>query len=331
MALGTTLGVRLPNSGPLASPQAIREIAVRADDLGYDTVWVHDHISWPKEMLSHFAAGSIEICNDQDPDFYESITCTAFLAGYLRHARVGVAGLVLPLREPRVLGKQISTLERLSDSRLVIAAAIGNIPWDFTAMGVPYRRRGKVATDALRALRAMFGEQQPVAFSSDTYNFVDGTFLPRPVSLPIWVTASSEPGLTRAAALGDGWMTVYVTPGEFARMGNRLSDIAVDIGRDPGSLSRAYETFACVAETRSEAERFSKASIEHLTKGKERGEDAFLIGTPDDIAEGIEAYAAAGAQHIELKFICRDVPHLLEMVEAIAKNRLSTSGQGTRP
>ena len=153
-----TLGARLPNSGPLASPEAICEVAVHADQLGYDTLWVHDHISWPREMLSHYAAGSIEICGDQDPDFYESVTCMAFLAGHLRRARVGVAGLVLPLRDPRVLGKQLATLERLCGSRLVVAAGIGNIPWDFAAMGIPFNRRGKITTDTLRALRAMFSE-----------------------------------------------------------------------------------------------------------------------------------------------------------------------------
>jgi alkanesulfonate monooxygenase SsuD/methylene tetrahydromethanopterin reductase-like flavin-dependent oxidoreductase (luciferase family) len=327
MTTSTTLGVRLPNSGPLATPAAIRDVAVRADELGYDTVWVHDHISWPRVMLSHYAAGSIEICQDQDPDFYESITSVAFLAGHIHRARVGVAGLVLPLRDPRVLGKQITTIERLSGSRLVLAAGIGNIPWDFTTMGVPYNRRGRFATDTLRALRAIFDERQPVDFSSKTVSFTEGTFLPRPVSLPIWVTASSEPGLARAAAFGDGWMTVYVSPADYAGLNNRFSELAAEAGRDPAALTRAYETFVCVAETRAEAEQFSRASVEHLSHGKERGAEVFLIGTPDDVAEGIAAYRTAGAQHIELKFICRDVPHLLEMVDAIAKRSLPVPAQ----
>jgi alkanesulfonate monooxygenase SsuD/methylene tetrahydromethanopterin reductase-like flavin-dependent oxidoreductase (luciferase family) len=327
MAELATLGARLPNSGPLASPAAICDVAVRADQLGYDTLWVHDHISWPKLMLSHYAAGSIEICGEQDPDFYESISCVAFLAGRVQRARVGIAGLVLPLRDPRVLGKQLATVERLSGSRLVVAAGIGNIPWDFTTLGIPYKRRGRIATDTLRALRAMFGERQPVDFSSDTHNFTEGTFLPRPQSLPLWVTAGSEPGLARVAALGDGWMTVYVTPAEYARMNTRLDELVVEAGRDPATLTRAYETFVCVGDTRAEAERFSKASLEHLTHGKDRGADVFMIGDVDDIADGIAAYSEAGAQHIELKFICRDVAHLLEMVAAIADRCLTVGAE----
>jgi alkanesulfonate monooxygenase SsuD/methylene tetrahydromethanopterin reductase-like flavin-dependent oxidoreductase (luciferase family) len=328
MTQALTLGVRLPNSGPLATPAAIRDVAVRADELGYDTVWVHDHVSWPRVMLSHYAAGSIEACRDQDPDFYESITSVAFLAGHLRRVRVGVAGLVLPLRDPRVLGKQIVTLERLSGSRLVLAAGIGNIPWDFSAMGVSFHRRGRIATDHLRALRAMLGETQPVEFSSRTVSFSGATFLPRPAKLPIWVTASSEPGLVRAAALGDGWMTVYVTPARYAELSKRLSELAEENGRDPATLDRAYETFVCVAETRAEAERFSQASVDHMLHGKtDRGRDVFMIGTPDDIAEGLAAYQDAGAGHVELKFICRDVPHLLEMVDAIAARSLPSAGQ----
>ena len=78
---GTTLGIRLPNSGPFAEPEALLETADLAEQLGFDRVWVHDHLSWPREKLTHFATGSLEACEDQDPNFFESVTTASLLAG----------------------------------------------------------------------------------------------------------------------------------------------------------------------------------------------------------------------------------------------------------
>ena len=69
-----TLGVRLPNSGPFAEPSALLSTAEHAEALGYNRVWVHDHVSWPREKLTHFATGSVEACADQDPNFFESVS-----------------------------------------------------------------------------------------------------------------------------------------------------------------------------------------------------------------------------------------------------------------
>ena len=91
-----TFGLRLPNSGPLAKPEAVIEAADAAEALGYDTVWVHDHISWTPERLTHFAAGSIEACTDQDPNLYDSLSTLAVVAERTCRVRLGVAGLALP-------------------------------------------------------------------------------------------------------------------------------------------------------------------------------------------------------------------------------------------
>ena len=110
-----TLGVRLPNSGPFAEPSALLSTAEHAEALGYNRVWVHDHVSWPREKLTHFATGSVEACADQDPNFFESVSTSAWLSGRLRRIGVGIAGLVVPLRDPRVLAKQLATIDRLGD------------------------------------------------------------------------------------------------------------------------------------------------------------------------------------------------------------------------
>src|SRR5207244_2031019 len=158
-----SLGVRLPNSGPFATAENIIATADLVERSGYDAVWVHDHISWPREKLTHFATGSVEACRDQDPNFFESISTIAVLGGRLRRARLAIAGLVLPLRDPRILAKQVTTIEQLTGSSLLLAFGIGAIPGDFDVMGQRFDRRGRLMNDHLAALRAILGTEQPVA------------------------------------------------------------------------------------------------------------------------------------------------------------------------
>ena len=313
------LGVRLPNSGPFAEPDAILETATLVEALGYDRVWVHDHISWAKDKLTHFATGSIEACRDQDPNFFESVTTSALLLGRLRRVNVGIAGLVLPLRDPRVLGKQLTTIERLGGSRLVVAFGIGAIRGDFEVMGVPFERRGRLTTDYLGALRAMAGAQQPVSYESDSITFADGTFLPRPGSLPLWVTGSSDAGLKRAVALADGWMTVYHSVSEYEAALGRLRSFAEEAGRDPASLDTGYETYVTIGATHEAAVDIARRSLEEKFKTLEHGLDMCVVGSVDEVAERLAAYADAGARHLELKFVAHELSQVHEMAAQLAE------------
>jgi alkanesulfonate monooxygenase SsuD/methylene tetrahydromethanopterin reductase-like flavin-dependent oxidoreductase (luciferase family) len=312
------LGVRLPNSGPFATAQNILDTATLVEDAGYDAVWVHDHISWPREKLTHFATGSMEACADQDPNFFESISTAAVLGGRLRRARICIAGLVLPLRDPRVLAKQVATVEQLTGSRLLLAFGIGAIEGDFEVMGVRFDRRGRIMNEHLAALRAIFGEAQPVSYESKDLTFADGTFYPRPTRLPLWVTGASDAGLERAVKYGDGWMTVYAPVAEYTEDIRRLGEFAAKAGRDAKTLDTGIETYVTVARTHEEAVRIATTSLVHKFKTLERGLDACIVGSVDEVMEKIARYGEAGARNVELKFICHDMPQLRGMIELVA-------------
>lgn len=331
----TSLGVRLPNSGPFATAGNIVEIADLVERSGYDAVWVHDHISWPRDKLTHFATGSVEACLDQDPNFFESVSTVAVLGGRLRRVRLCVAGLVLPLRDPRVLARQITTIEQLTGSRLLLAFGIGAIPGDFDVMGLRFDRRGKLMNDHLAALRAIFGRTQPVSYESASVSFRDGTFLPRPARLPLWVTGASEAGLERAVRYADGWMTVYAPVDAYAEDVRRLHEAASKAGRDPSTLDTGIETYVTVARTHEEAVDIARASLIHKFKTLERGMDACIVGDVDEAMTKIARFGAAGAKNVELKFICHDMGRLREMIamvaeSAYAKVPASAQGPGSR-
>jgi alkanesulfonate monooxygenase SsuD/methylene tetrahydromethanopterin reductase-like flavin-dependent oxidoreductase (luciferase family) len=315
------LGVRLPNSGPFATAENILATAEHVERSGYDMVWVHDHISWAREKLTHFATGSNEACRDQDPNFYESITTAAVLGGRLRRVTIGIAGLVLPLRDPRVLAKQVTAIERLTGSRLLLAFGIGAIPGDFDIMGVRFDKRGRLMNEHLGALRAIFGEAQPVSYSSPSVTFTDGTFYPRPVRLPLWVTGGSDAGLERAAKYADGWMTVYASVSEYGDDVKRLGEFAAKAGREVDTLDSGYETYVTVARTHEEALRIARASLVDKFKTLERGLEVCIVGSVDEVMARIDQYHEAGAGTLELKFICHDVGQLREMIEMVAAAR----------
>ena len=210
---------------------------------------MHDHISWPPAKLTYFATGSLEACADQDPNFFESLTTSALLLGRLSRMTVGIAGLILPLRDPRVLGKQLFTIDVLAGSRLVVAFGIGAIHGDFEVMGVPWEWRGRLTSDHLRALRAMAGEQ-PVDFESASVSFADGTFL---LGAPSdWAVGHGHQRRRTAARGGAGrrlddgvslGRRIHRGRGSPSRPGQRRRPRSLDM------LHLGYETYVTVAGT----------------------------------------------------------------------------------
>ncbi|MBI4277834.1 MAG: TIGR03619 family F420-dependent LLM class oxidoreductase, partial [Armatimonadetes bacterium] len=231
MAGNVTFGVRLPNSGPFATRDALLDVARAADHLGFDAIWVHDHIPWSREKRTHFAAGSIEAVGDQDPNFFESLSTLAYLGGMAPRLRLGVAGLVVPLRDPRVLAKQAATLHEMSGGRLILAIGIGAIPNDFEIMGVPFHRRGKITDEYLRAMLALFSEAPEVTFQGQRVQFASGEFYPKPRHLPIWIAGMSEAAYRRMAWAGSGWLPVYLSPEEYGAQAEQMHRVLREAGR----------------------------------------------------------------------------------------------------
>ena len=177
-------GVRLPNSGPLATRKNILEVAANAEALGFHSVWVHDHVLWGTEQhQTHLSAGSAEALQDsQKPNFFESITTLSYVAAKTASVKLGIAVLVLPLRNPLVVGKQLANLDVLSEGRLIVGVAPGapkiTLP-EFEAIGVDYHQRGKITDEYIVALKKVWTENLP-SFSGSFVNFREVQMFPKP-------------------------------------------------------------------------------------------------------------------------------------------------------
>src|SRR6266542_1581588 len=123
-----SFGVRVPNSGPLSSIENIVKATKSAEEMGFDAIWVHDHVVWSTEMhRHHISSGAFEAITDsQEANFFEATTILSYLAAETKKIVLGVACLVMPCRHPIYAAKQYSTLDHLANGRLLIGVGLGS-------------------------------------------------------------------------------------------------------------------------------------------------------------------------------------------------------------
>jgi probable F420-dependent oxidoreductase len=198
-------GIHLPQYGRAAGPDGIARAARQAEDLGFEDVWVSDHLAVPAAA-------------PYPPAFlYEPVVTLTFAAAVTEHVSLGTSVLVLPYRHPLHLAKELASLDRLSGGRLILGAAAGWLEGEFEALGVPFEERGARTDEALACLRACWEGPQPVSFDGPRVHLQDLKVVPTPGRhIPIWVGGTSPPALRRAVAHGDGWHGTFMRPEETA-------------------------------------------------------------------------------------------------------------------
>src|SRR5271154_7285956 len=184
-------GIHLPHAGEQATPALIRRYALRAEALGFADVWVSEHIIVPRASFP------------RSPIFYDPVLTLTWVAAVTERVRLGTSVLVLPMRHPLPLAKELATLHNLSGGRLILGVGVGWLEPEFAALGVPFNERGRRMDEGIAMMRAGWS-QDPVSFSARTIPAVvaDMRSLPQPVKpIPIWIGGSSEPALRRALRL----------------------------------------------------------------------------------------------------------------------------------
>ena len=206
-------GMHIPQIGRKASAEAITAGAKQAEDLGYDSIWVNDHLAVPQDAPY-----------PPSPSFFEPMIALTWAAAATRRVALGTSVLVLPLRHPVHLAKELATLDLLSGGRLILGAGVGWLEGEFAALGVPYADRGARTDDCIRILRACWTED-PIAYQPQV---VDAAIagvrtMPQPGrQIPVWIGGNSAPAQRRALALADGWHGVRLSPEEAAPIVARM-------------------------------------------------------------------------------------------------------------
>lgn len=178
------MGVNVPNFGPGTEPGVLRRWAQTVEGLGFDLLMVSDHIAVTPDVAERYPA-----------PFYEPFTTLAWLAGITGRIGLGTTVLIVPYRHPLLIARMAANLNDLSGGRLVLGVGAGWAVQEFDALGVPFRQRGNLTDDYLRAVRAAWEDDEDY----------------RGGRIPIWVGGNSDAGLRRAVRLGEAWHPLRFT------------------------------------------------------------------------------------------------------------------------
>jgi probable F420-dependent oxidoreductase len=189
------LGIHLPHAGEQATPDKIRRAAMRAEDMGLDDVWVSEHIIVPRATFP------------RSPLFFDPVLSLTWAAAVTKRVRLGTSVLVLPMRHPLPLAKELATLQNFSEGRLILGAGVGWLEAEFAALGSPFHERGRRTDEGIAMMRAVW-TQDPVSFRSKYIpaEITEMTMQPLPVRpIPIWFGARSRlPTSARSGSAMDG-------------------------------------------------------------------------------------------------------------------------------
>lgn len=197
------IGLGAPVSGAWATPETLTRVAVRAEELGYDSLWTFQRL--------------LVGVGDRLDAVYQSVLDPllplGFVAAHTERIRLGVGLVNLPFVSPVYLAKQAATLDVLSAGRLDLGLGVGWSPTEFTAAGADKARRGARAEEFVRVLRALWNDD-PARFDGEFYTVPPSRMRPRPVQPggpPILLGGVVRPALERAGRLAAGWMSRSAT------------------------------------------------------------------------------------------------------------------------
>ncbi len=306
--LSNTFGISMRNFQrfpELPDAQELVEFGVRMEELGYDSLWVWDHI-----LLG------------VDPHFpiLDPLSLLTAVAARTETIKLGTGVLVLPLRNPLILAKQLSSMDQLSRGRLILGLASGWYEREFDAVGVPYRKRGKIMDENLEIMTRLWGEDT-VNAEIGPYNMRASVMFPKPVQRPrppILIGGYVDRVLKRAAVDGDGWLTYFYTPDGFTRSWNKVIDFAEEAGKDPATLLNCNQLPIMVGDSRAAVEAPMNEWLNSewdFASWSESTADSAIMGNVDDCVEQLQAQIDVGVQ----KLIFVPYKYESDQVEVIAK------------
>ncbi|HZF03087.1 MAG TPA: LLM class flavin-dependent oxidoreductase [Patescibacteria group bacterium] len=275
-------GVQLSLKPPVEQFDLVRRI----EALGFDSVWTGDHVSFHNPM-------------------YESLTLLATYVPITSRLRLGTAVYLLALRRPAIAAKITSTLDVLSGGRLIFGVGVGGEnPKEFELCGVPHAERGARVTEGIDAVRTLWRDT-PATFKGRFTNFSGVSIDPKPVQQPgppIWIGGRSDAALARAGRQGDGWVSYVVQPERYAQSLDKIRAAAAAGGRKLENFAAAHLAFVTVGRDYESAKAvWAEALTRRYAQNFEPLAQKYgIIGTPEQCAEAIERFRAAGCNYVIL-------------------------------
>lgn len=292
----TQIGVTIPNNWGVADPQQVLALGPEAEQMGYDSIWVMDHL---------FNTGYIRERLEDRP-YYHPMAMLSYMSATTSRVTLATSVLVLPYHNPVELAKYAATLDQMSGGRVTLGVGVGAMTEEFEALGIPMERRGSLTNECINLMRELWANTKP-EYHSRNWNFSDLYFSPKPTqpSIPLWVGGSSPGALRRTARMGDGWHPTGLSPEDFAIGRSEIASLAAAAGRDPADITMSARIEVEVHGGPSSQRAASRARLP--------GDDMGALRA------GMEAYGEVGVEHFVLALNSGDIPTLHRLMAVISE------------
>ena len=288
------LGIALPIIANIDIDNQLK-IAIKAEQLGFKSVWASDHIIIPQEWKGRFS--------DIFPDPFIMLTA---ISQNTSKITLGTSAIILPYRNPIIVAKMLSTLDNLCNGRLICTVAPGWMKEEFDILGVPYEGRIPKTEELIKILKNLWSEN-PDPFEGEFYTFKNVSFQPKPLQdkLQIWMGGNADGAIQRAVEYADGWQPIWFSPEELQNKILFLEKYAdekkVNINREIYNISLRNRIL--------------------ITGDKDNGNnpDTALIGQKNEVFDKILAYRDLRIKEVVLDFISPNIDEILETMEIVGK------------
>lgn len=254
-------------SGSTARPEVLVQVAQKAEALGFESVWIPEHLAVPVEITSRYPySADGKFPGGPGAALHDPFVALGFMAACTKTIKLGTGVFVLPLRNPLVVAKAAASVDVLSQGRLLFGVGIGWLEDEFNAVGMPFKDRAARTREWIAMMKALWTEETP-QFSGKFHSFQPLGFNPKPIQKPhppIIFGGDSRPALKRTAELGDGWFGVRYTPDSVKPVLAQLKELSEKAGRDFAKLDISVGVEPGTPLNLDTAKRFADAGVHRL-------------------------------------------------------------------
>ena len=302
------LGFGLPHTGTLASPEAIIRVAQRAEELGYDSLWVLDRFLYPEQPQSAYPATPDGSLPENFKTVLDPLHTLSFVAAHTSRIALGTSILVMGYRNPVLLAQSLTTIDVLSGGRLRVGLGQGWSKDEHDAAGVSLKDRAARGDEVIQVLKAMWAAD-PVEFQGKFFQVPKSIVQPKPVQKPhppIYLAAYTPGAMKRVAKFADGWMPTGVPIDAMTQMMEGIRGMAQEAGRDSSVLKMVVRANVYVTpQTQGDQRELFHGSLEEIKSDiqatREIGADELFIDPSSSGVATVEGYLELMEQMKEME------------------------------
>ncbi len=298
-------GLLLPHFGEQADRKKLLEGSKRAEELGFDSVWVRDHLVFEPH-------GEMEKPNRT---FYDALTTLTAIGAVTERIELGTGSLI-PFRHPLVTALMAGTMTQLVGPRLILGFGAGTFDHEFEAIGMGHADRVELVRSNAEILKRVFTEND-VAYKDEYFDFTDVSIEPKPVGgrVPFWYCGATPRSARLAVEFCDGWMPGRISMGTLKKRISTIEELAAEQGKQRPTIAVIPPT--SIESTREKAledvnipgllawankAKFAVKPPSGTFETVEDLEGQLIAGNPDEAVEECKKFEAAGVEHLVFDF-----------------------------